>query len=214
MTTYEKIIRGLPQQFQGKPKLNSFLQAASAQYDELEAVFRSLNVDTDISRATGENLDRIGDIVVMSRKQAYAQLRKSLSVEITDSIYRTVLRFGILKNNTDATYEDIMKGLRMLWGDEVKLTYIENPNYPAQVTIRMEQVSLDDEDPAATRPLAIHPAGVLIVFETEFRQDFLISAQEKFEDATLTWNKRYYFNGEVQFDGSIQFQSREVEEAL
>ena len=53
----------LPQQFQGKKKIEILIRAFARQMEEIEAVLADINSMTDISTADGINLDYVGDIV-------------------------------------------------------------------------------------------------------------------------------------------------------
>ena len=108
----------IPCQFQGRANLAAVIDAVGEQLTELETLFSDLKEKTDIKKATGKNLDMIGDIVGITRNEAYNLLEITTIENLDDSAYRNVLYFQILKNNADGTYEDIMKGLHLLWGDE------------------------------------------------------------------------------------------------
>ena len=65
----------------------------------------------------------------MTRHQALQLLNATSVDNIDDSVYKAVLYFKILKNNTNCTYAEIMKGLHYLWDmDKAVLTYAENPD--------------------------------------------------------------------------------------
>ena len=125
MSLVEEWKNELPCQFQGKTNIGTIIDAVGAQLTELETVFSDIIEKTDVRTATGKNLDMVGDIVGISRNDAYNLLEITQIDALDDESYRNVLFFQILKNNADGAYEDIMKGLHLLWGDEAIITYKE-----------------------------------------------------------------------------------------
>ncbi len=101
MSLVEEWKNEIPCQFQGKKNLNAVIDAVGAQFTELEAVFSDIINKTDVRTATGKNLDMVGDIVGISRNDAYNLLELTSIDELDDSSYRNVLYFQILKNNAD-----------------------------------------------------------------------------------------------------------------
>ena len=62
--------RDLPQQFLEKPNIEVLLSAFAKQLQEIEQVFEELNKKTDLRDAVGQNLDWIGTILSLTRKEA------------------------------------------------------------------------------------------------------------------------------------------------
>lgn len=202
MTQYEEIMELLPSQFRDKPKLNAILKAASTQIEEMIEMFEAVDALT-IDTATGKNLDMIGDIVNLSRMDTFALLNNS-NIEITDDIYRRCLKFKIVYNNTDATYSDIMKGLKLLWPD-VDVEYSETPAEPATIKIRLNGVDLDDPDPAATAPFIISPDGVQVILTNSFSHHTDTVDLESFGNEMLVYDSFVLHDGVYSFDGSRVF---------
>ena len=202
MTQYEEIMELLPSQFRDKPKLNDILKAASTQIEEMIEMFEAVDALT-IDTATGKNLDMIGDIVNLSRMDTFALLNNS-NLEITDDIYRRCLKFKIVYNNTDATYSDIMKGLKLLWPD-VDVEYSETPEEPATIKIRLNGVDLDDPDPAATAPFIISPDGVQVILTNSFSHHTDTVDLESFGNEMLVYDSFVLHDGVFSFDGSRVF---------
>lgn len=117
----------LPYQFHEKPNLQSVIRSYSTELAELNKAFHDVKYLTDIDNATGRTLDYVGEIVGLSRRDAVKLLELTKISDITDEVYRNVLRFELLRKNSDARYSDIMKGLHILWGDEAQISYEENP---------------------------------------------------------------------------------------
>ena len=64
------LIEDFPSQFKGKPKIEALCACFDRQFAEIEQCFQQLLLLLNIERAEGEQLDRIGDIVVLSRAEA------------------------------------------------------------------------------------------------------------------------------------------------
>ena len=213
--------KDIPAQFQTQPNINAIITVLGGKIDELAQVFADINDLTNVDTAVGQNLDYVGDIVSLTRKDTFALLRGVSNRSIDDTTYRAAIRYKIIKNNTSCTYDDVMKCLYLLWGENVQITYREDPEEPATIHIDIVDISLDDTDPANTRPMAIRAGGIKFIFTSSFLQNFDLSSSEKFgkdtgegEGAYVSYRKRHYFNREYKFDGSIPFASVDVTEAF
>lgn len=160
-------IRDLPQQFQGKKYIEIFINAFARQLDELLKTFEELNLKTDLENAEGVNLDLVGNILNLTRKDAQIILMSVDNKEINDEMYRKVLKYGTLKNNSDCTYYDIVESINILWKANY-VRYIESPNRPATICIMLPETSIDDADPAIGKVLTIKPAGVAMIYTIEY----------------------------------------------
>ena len=85
----------------------------------------------------------------------------------------------------------------------------------------IDDISLDDADPADMRPMAIRAGGVDFIFSSSFLQDFDLTTWEKFGGdleggggSTIIYAKRHYFNAEYKFNGAVKFSTQNIEEAL
>ena len=207
--TYEEIKRTIPWQFRDSPKLNSILKAWATQEAELIKVFEELNTLTLIDEAEGELLDRIGNIVTLTRTDAYRILGYPQGVSITDDVYRRCLKFKILYNNTTATYPDIRKGIEYLW-EGIHCHYEETVDRPATFQVVLDDVNLDDLDPYTSMPLIIKPAGVQSVLFNNFISDFTMTDREKFNNDRLIWEAywtydgTYYYNNVKPYDAEVE----------
>lgn len=158
----------LPQQFQGKKKIEILIRAFARQMEEIEAVLTDINSMTDISTADGINLDYVGDIVCMTRKEAGELVKKRFQEPvISDEKYRQYLKYGILRNTSDCTYGDIMKAIEILW-DVDKASYYERKDRPATIFIGLPPVGIDDEDQAAGKPDILKPGGVGFIYTARY----------------------------------------------
>lgn len=207
---YEEWIASIPSQFRGQPNIESIIKAFSKQMEEVIAVNKQLKEIVDIDTAIGRNLDMIGTIVNASRKEAYILLNRELDTVITDELYRNVLRFQALKNNSNATYADIMKGLHLLWGGAAKIKYAEAVREPASIEISIADITSDETDPALIRPMVIRPGGVKILFRSTYTDKADLVSWERFCNVSLSYEKNHRWNGAYHWGNSIQWHSEGV----
>lgn len=170
-------INELPQQFQNKKNIAVLIKALSRQYDKLIQVFEELNAETDLDTAVGKNLDMVGNILSLDRKEAHIVIRKSKQTEITDEIYRQVLRYQAIRNNTDCTYYDIMDSMSLLWDTE-NVKYMEDPNHPAMISLNLPTIDIEGIDPAIGKILAIKPSGVGMLYHVGYQIPITLSGLE------------------------------------
>lgn len=130
-------------QFQEQPKLDALLTVIQKQFDEVITFLANLKLKrwlgnaADINLAMGEQLDRIGDIVCLSRGEAgYLACLDKPNYVLTDEEYRKFLIFKIWKNTNNCTYYDVIKVFKMFW--DKPLLYSEDPSRPATMLFETE----------------------------------------------------------------------------
>ena len=163
MNIFNEWIKDIPEQFRGKRRIETLIKAFSKQIDELLRVFDDMNKSTVIDTAKGANLDYIGNIVSLARKDIPLLFKNPREVPLDDSLYRQAIKYKSLRNTSECTYEDIIASLSLLWKTE-QLSYSEPPNKSATICIRMADFDIDIEDPATSRAFAIKPAGVALIY--------------------------------------------------
>lgn len=169
MQIVDNWLQDLPQQFLGKERIEALVEAFSKQMQELDAVFQDLETLTDLDTATGQNLDYVGTIIPLSRKEA--GLLAGINVEdpvISDERYRQFLRYKNLVNTNECTYYDLMDGLALLW-DVSPIYYIEDPDMPATIILTMPFLKPGGEVVRVGEVPMVKPAGVRIEFEYQIK---------------------------------------------
>ena len=167
MQILDKWMEDIPQQFLSKHNIEVLIKAFARQLQEVQQVFDDLKTMLSLDTATVENLDHVGTIVSLSRKDAHTILRKAKDTEITDDVYRNVLRYMTLKNSCECTYEDIMESMRLIW-NETDISYVEKPERPATIFIMLRNADIDGMDPVLGRVLAIKPSGVSMIYAIRY----------------------------------------------
>nr|DAN89092.1 MAG TPA: Protein of unknown function (DUF2612) [Caudoviricetes sp.] len=163
MNIFNEWIKDIPEQYRGKRRIETLIKAFSKQIDELLRVFDDMNKSTVIDTAKGANLDYIGNIVSLARKDMPLLFKNPREVSLDDSLYRQAIKYKSLRNTSECTYEDIIASLSLLWKTE-QLSYSEPIDKIATICIRMADFDIDIEDPATSRAFAIKPAGVALIY--------------------------------------------------
>lgn len=147
------------EQFRGKPNIQVLHDALARQLQDLHDFFLQLKTGRSLSDAVGAQLDGVGDIVVLSRREAgdlasYA----GRGGETDDETYRKFLVYKVLKNTCDCTYPNIIKAFRMFW--DKPLYYSENPEYPAVMFLETGLLAPEDHAENLLAAPIIKAAGV------------------------------------------------------
>jgi len=158
-------MRDIPQQFQGKHNIEVLFEAFARQLQELQQVFDDMSTKLDLDTATGKNLDYVGTIIPLSRKEA----GELAGIGVTDPVisderYRQFLRYKNLVNTNECTYYDLMEGLSLLW-DVSPIYYVEDPAMPATIILTMPFLKPGGEVVRLGEVPMVKPAGVSIEFQ-------------------------------------------------
>lgn len=158
-------LKDIPQQFLGKHRIEVLISAFARQMQEVENVFESINTMTNLDVATGLNLDYVGTIIPLTRKEA----GELAGIGVTDPVisddrYRQFLRYKNLMNTNECTYYDLMDGLSLLW-DVSPIYYIEDPDMPATIILTMPFLKPGGETVRLGEVPMVKPAGVRIEFQ-------------------------------------------------
>lgn len=166
------MIEDFPWQFRGKPKIEALCQCWDRQFEQIFSCLEQMKLVLDVDRAQGAQLDRIGDIVVLSRADAglLAAQAGNLDFDVIDDVrYRKYLKYKILENTSNATYKDIISAIKMIWGAD-KIKYLENEEGPASLTVSFPY-HYTAGDVFILPPLTAAGVGIHVRAETELQPD-------------------------------------------
>ena len=166
------MIEDFPWQFREKPKIEALCQCWDRQFEEIFSCLEQMKLILDVDRAQGAQLDRIGDIVVLSRADAglLAAQAGNLDFDVIDDVrYRKYLKYKILENTSNATYKDIISAIKMIWGAD-KIKYLENEEGPASLTVSFPY-HYTAGDVFILPPLTAAGVGINVRAETELQPD-------------------------------------------
>lgn len=167
------MIKDFPWQFRGKPKIEALCQCWDRQFEQIFSCLEQMKLILDVDRAQGAQLDRIGDIVVLSRADAglLAAQAGNLDFDVIDDVrYRKYLKYKILENTSNATYKDIISAVKTIW-DVDKVSYNENTDGPASLTVSFPYEYKPGEDIFLLPPLVAAGVGINIRAETTINTD-------------------------------------------
>lgn len=152
----------LIEQFRGKERVEAIIEVIGYQLQEVYDFFEQLLNGRSIKIATGEQLDKIGDIVLLSRKEAKDLTTGFEGDMLPDNIYRTWLLYKILKNTGNGTYPEIIKALRMIWDKPV--LYSEEPQHPATMILSFDYPKGNESVKSLINAPIIRPGGVGVIY--------------------------------------------------
>lgn len=160
MPDYVELLRGdLVDQFKEKPVIDALVSAIGEQLNDVRRFYEDLRDRRGIQTSMGQQLDGVGDIVVLSRLEAGALSCINESVYVLDDeSYRRYLIFKVWKNTNNCTYHDVIKALRMFWPKP--LYYREDPEEPATMVFETDMLSPEDDVPKLLNAPLIKAAGV------------------------------------------------------
>lgn len=161
----------IPQQFQDKRKLEVLIGAFSDELQEVYDMFEQLKTMRGLDTATGQQLDNIGDIVVLSRAQSALYAGVLDFDVIDDERYRLFLKYKALRNANLCTFSELVAACRLLYNSEI-VYYREDKNYPATFFLNIgAKFSNEILGLLQSSDLTIRPAGVtanISYFNMEF----------------------------------------------
>lgn len=132
----ERSIHKLPEQFKNKQNIKVFMEAITDELQELIAVFEELETLRSLDTAVGVNLDRVGDIVVLTRAQTSGLINDINFDIIDDERYRIFLKYKALRNSNMCTFPELEAVCELLY--DAKLLYFnEFDDYPAHFKVRV-----------------------------------------------------------------------------
>lgn len=178
MQIADRWLGDMPQQFLGKHNIEVLVKAFAKQLQELQEVFHDLNVNLNLETAAGKNLDYVGTILPLSRKEA-GELAGVGALEpvIADERYRRFMKYKILRNTSECTYYDLVAGIELLWGYE-NIYYKEDPKHPAMIVFETPMLNLDEIDPVEFHAnLCIRASGVGIFLRKIYGDSFYLSIE-------------------------------------
>lgn len=160
MPDYVELLRGdLVDQFKEKPVIDALVSAIGEQLNDVRRFYEDLRDRRGIQTSMGQQLDGVGDIVVLSRLEAGALACINESVYVLDDeSYRRYLIYKVWKNTNNCTYHDVIKALRMFWPKP--LYYREDPEEPATMVFETDMLSPEDDVPKLLNAPLIKAAGV------------------------------------------------------
>ncbi len=138
----ELLLADIPQQYKNRPRIVALIRALGRQLNELIEFYKQLYTDRFITTAEGKQLDLIGNILVLTRKEAKDIL--GINETVSDEDYRRLLIYKSQLNFGDATYKSIMNMLKVIHGEGLPFYVVEELEHPATLILQTEKSPFDD----------------------------------------------------------------------
>lgn len=207
-------LKDIPQQFLDKRNIEILVSVFAKQIQELYKVYSDLNLITDLETAFGVNLDYVGTIIPLSRKDASEIAGvKEHDYIMEDKLYRKYLKYKNLVNTSECTYYDIIEGLKLLLGNDAKISYVEKKEHPATIFIRLPIFSKTEQS-VLTVPI-VRAAGVGVVVELDLNSNRFYVASAFLSGETVSVYPLELENIDVKFtvqNGFVQAIGSEIVE--
>lgn len=137
-------------QYRNKPKAVSWYNIVYTEASQIAETSEIVRASYDIDYASGQMLDVIGNIVVVTREfianvplypglfadpdgdefgdteAMFSALNVNADANMADDLFRLVIKSKIIKNNGDATIDNILKGMNFLLPNANVLRLIDN----------------------------------------------------------------------------------------
>ena len=174
--------------------IDGIIRSLSTEYENALLFLSSLEKLNDFDACTGIWLDRLGQLVCMSRQQAGAMIG-SRELADDDDIYRICLKYKAFVNSCRCTPDEIIEATKIIFG-ATQVVYSERRDVPATIFL---SVSAPFSDMVlsilGTHDIIVRPAGVKV------RVNYSTEDAETFGFADL--NPRVAGFGEGRFAQSI-----------
>lgn len=148
----------------GEEKLSAIdglIWAFAQESERLALVMEAIENINDIDSCTDILLDRIGQLVCLSRQEAGAMIG-SRELADNDEIYRIVLKYKAFVNSCRCTPDEIITATKLIFG-ATSVVYSERRDTPATIYLSISAPFTDLVlSILGTHDLIVHPAGVRV----------------------------------------------------
>lgn len=167
----ESFLEKLPEQFKRKKNIEVLIRAFAEELETVGKTLHELETLRSIKTAVGKQLDRAGEIVVLTRAESSGYAGIIDFNVIDDERYRLFLMYKALRNANTCTFPELVEVCRLLYNMKL-LYYREFNDHPAHFQL---MVGADFEDwmlkMLYNTSLTVKPGGVSVelkFFELEF----------------------------------------------
>lgn len=189
-----EVLQETPLSVEKMSNIDGIIWSLSPEYENALLFLSSLEKLNDFDACTGIWLDRLGQLVCMSRQQAGAMIG-SRELADDDDIYRICLKYKAFVNSCRCTPDEIIEATKIIFG-ATQVVYSERRDVPATIFL---SVSAPFSDMVlsilGTHDIIARPAGVKV------RVNYSTEDAETFGFADL--NPRVAGFGEGRFAQSI-----------
>lgn len=139
--------------------IRRLIEAFVEQLTSLQKAISQQYIVRQIDSCTGQNLDKIGEVVSLTRHQAGVMI-SDVKLAENDDVYRMMLKYKSMMNSSLCTVEEVISACRLIF-NAVSVTYREVPSIPAtfyvSVTAKFSEAVLSL---LSSHSIVIRPHGV------------------------------------------------------
>lgn len=189
-----EVLQETPLSVEKMSNIDGIIWSLSPEYENVLLFLSSLEKLNDFDACTGIWLDRLGQLVCMSRQQAGAMIG-SRELADDDDIYRICLKYKAFVNSCRCTPDEIIEATKIIFG-ATQVVYSERRDVPATIFLSVSAPLSDMVlSILGAHDIIVRPAGVKV------RVDYSTEDAETFGFADL--NPRVAGFGEGRFAQSI-----------
>lgn len=141
--------------------LDGIVWAFAPEYEHLMLALGGFEWINNIDKCNGVLLNRIGQLVCLTRQQAGAMIG-SRELADNDDIYRVCLKYKAYVNSCRCTPNEIIEATKIIFG-ATEVVYSERRDVPATIYLSISAPFSDlILSILGTHDLVVHPAGVRV----------------------------------------------------
>lgn len=180
----------LLEQFKGKPNIEALCKVLDNQIKQLTDTFDKIEYETSLDTARGKQLDKIGEIVGLTRAEGALLCGEKINFNVLDDArYRKYLKYAAYMGSNSCTYYDLINSLQMVWGDTGTVKYIEDSTKPATIVL---ELSTGNEETLHLGDIpSIKPAGVDIQYRISLTRKIRIAHEIHFYTSGIACGTHY-----------------------
>ena len=156
-----EVLKETPLSVEKMSNLDGIIWAVAPEYENASLFLGSLENLNDFDSCTGVWLDRLGQLVCLTRQQAGAMIG-SRELADDDDIYRVCLKYKAFVNSCRCTPDEIIEATKIIFG-ATQVVYSERRDTPATIFLSISAPFSDMVmSILGTHDLIVRPAGVKV----------------------------------------------------
>lgn len=156
-----EVLKEMPLSVEKMSNLDGIIWAVAPEYENASLFLGGLENLNDFDSCTGVWLDRLGQLVRLTRQQAGAMIG-SRELADDDDIYRVCLKYKAFVNSCRCTPDEIIEATQIIFG-ATQVVYSERRDTPATIFLSISAPFSDMVmSILGTHDLIVRPAGVKV----------------------------------------------------
>ena len=156
-----EVLKETPLSVEKMSNLDGIIWAVAPEYENASLFLGGLENLNNFDSCTGVWLDRLGQLVCLTRQQAGAMIG-SRELADNDDIYRVCLKYKAFVNSCRCTPDEIIEATKIIFG-ATQVVYSERRDVPATIFLSISAPFSDMVmSILGTHDLIVRPAGVKV----------------------------------------------------